>query len=267
MPELAEVRLTSEYVNQVSDRVVFYSVWKNPVHKGKKVEVRTPFSLQAESRGKEMRLAISPAPNFFSDAAQEKKTLYLMMTMGMSGHFKWAPKSDEMPKHTHLSFNSNLGNLCFVDVRRFGRWSFGSWNPQRGPDPTREFSLFSEHVTKNMFTKAFQKPIHEVLMDQSYFNGIGNYLRAEILYRTECDPFSSATLALQAHPEILTLCRDLPLQAYALGGGRLKDWENPAGVPVPAGWNSFMLCYGNPGMSRIKDRNGRTFWYDPKWNS
>ena len=27
-----------------------------------------------------------------------------------------------------------------------------------------------------------------------------------------------------------------------------------------------MKCYGNPNMSRRKDKNGRMFWYDPKWN-
>ena len=26
-----------------------------------------------------------------------------------------------------------------------------------------------------------------------------------------------------------------------------------------------MLCYGNPKMLKIKDKNGRMFWYDPKW--
>ena len=28
-----------------------------------------------------------------------------------------------------------------------------------------------------------------------------------------------------------------------------------------------MLCYGNNTMSKRKDRNGRTFWYDPKWDN
>ena len=26
-----------------------------------------------------------------------------------------------------------------------------------------------------------------------------------------------------------------------------------------------MKCYGNPNMLRIKDKNARMFWYDPKW--
>lgn len=40
-----------------------------------------------------------------------------------------------------------------------------------------------ENVLKNLDDKAFDKPICEALLNQKYFNGIGNYLRAEILYR------------------------------------------------------------------------------------
>lgn len=40
-----------------------------------------------------------------------------------------------------------------------------------------------ENVMKNLDDKAFDKPICEALLNQKFFNGIGNYLRAEILYR------------------------------------------------------------------------------------
>lgn len=46
------------------------------------------------------------------------------------------------------------------------------------------FSLFfRENVLSNLSDKAFNRPICEALLNQKYFNGIGNYLRAEILYR------------------------------------------------------------------------------------
>ena len=28
-----------------------------------------------------------------------------------------------------------------------------------------------------------------------------------------------------------------------------------------------MRCYGNPNMAKKKDKNGRRFWYDPKWEN
>ena len=38
-------------------------------------------------------------------------------------------------------------------------------------------------MLENLEKSVFNKPICEVLLNQKYFNGIGNYLRAEILYR------------------------------------------------------------------------------------
>jgi hypothetical protein len=35
----------------------------------------------------------------------------------------------------------------------------------------------------------FSRPVCEVLLNQQYFNGIGNYLRAEILFRAGIPPF------------------------------------------------------------------------------
>lgn len=50
----------------------------------------------------------------------------------------------------------------------------------------------------NLHKKAFGKPIMEVLMNQQYFNGIGNYLRAEILFRIgDLNPFISARDAIK----------------------------------------------------------------------
>lgn len=40
-----------------------------------------------------------------------------------------------------------------------------------------------ENVLRNLADKAFDRPICEALLDQRFFNGIGNYLRAEILFR------------------------------------------------------------------------------------
>jgi endonuclease VIII-like 1 len=266
MPELAEVRLTAEYVQKISRGKIFHGVWKNPEHKGKGFEIPHPFIIDATARGKEMKISLDQAPNFFRITKHNSETsLSLMVTLGMSGRFVWSD-SDWSPKHTHLKFISNWGQLCFVDVRRFGRWAFGSWNPDRGPDPTLDFEEFKIHVLSNLKSKAFQKPIHEVLMNQKFFNGIGNYLRAEILYRIDCDPFLPAKDYITQHPIIFDLCRDLPTIAYTLGGGRIKDWKNPDGK-IPTNWDEFMLCYGNPLMSKITDKNGRTFWFDPKWNT
>ena len=40
MPELAELRLTSDYINEASDQVQYTNIEKNPVHKGKEINFK-----------------------------------------------------------------------------------------------------------------------------------------------------------------------------------------------------------------------------------
>ena len=58
MPELAELRLTADYINQESNDRIFTKIKKNPVHKGADIfeDINFPFVLSAESRGKELML-------------------------------------------------------------------------------------------------------------------------------------------------------------------------------------------------------------------
>lgn len=261
MPELAELRLTSEFVNEQSTDRIFHSIRKNPIHKG--IDVELPFdafTINASSRGKQLMLTLR---ELNGDAS-----IKLLMSMGMSGHFGWVDNG-VLSKHSHLKFCSDDGSLDFIDVRRFGKWKIADdWSIDRGPDPTIEFQAFIRNIKDNLHKPEFNKPIHLVLMNQKYFNGIGNYLRAEILYRVNVNPFISARTALETCPEIYRLCQWAPTQAYKLGGGQLKDWENPFGKGSEMNsWSEFMICYNRPWASKIVDKNNRTFWFDSKWLS
>ena len=69
-------------------------------------------------------------------------------------------------------------------MRGFGRWTLTSeWSENRGPCILQERDQFRTHVLASLEARAFSKPICEVMLDQRYFNGVGNYLRAEALYR------------------------------------------------------------------------------------
>lgn len=259
MPELAELKLTADFVNEKSRGRLFTGVSKNPVHKLPQPEMPFgSFIITSKARGKEMVVYI--------ESTETDETWPIRFTMGMSGHFEHHV-SNQAPKHAHLSFHANDGtSLSFVDVRRFGRWLPGKeWSQDRGPCPLTEHRQFVNHVIHNLEHRDFNKPIHVALMNQKWFNGIGNYLRAEILYRVDVNPFMEARLAIIEHPEILELCGDVTRQAYQLGGGQLYSWNNPNGTQDPQSWQDFMQCYGNETMHKIKDINGRTFWYDPVW--
>jgi endonuclease VIII-like 1 len=263
MPEISEVRIMSEFINEKSEGLVFTKIEKNPVHKSKTV-LDVPyqsFTIHATSKGKELQLVLS------SGSGKKKMTL----TMGMSGNWNFTLPGEKIPKHTHLMFHSLDGILGLNDVRRFARWEWRDWNIERGPDPSREFPEFRENVLKGISERKriFEKPIYEVLMDQEYFNGVGNYLRAEILGRIDLDPKMSARSYLElANDTFFDVLKKTIDESYILGGGQFKDWYNEMDRKGEK-WESFqewMRFYFNKETCfPLKDKKDRVFWINKKW--
>ncbi|XP_059768712.1 endonuclease 8-like 1 isoform X2 [Balaenoptera ricei] len=156
-----------------------------------------------------------------------------------------------------------------------GREGWGGQNGSHVPRlcPSRE------NVLRNLADKAFDRPICEALLDQRFFNGIGNYLRAEILYRLRIPPFEKARTVLEAlqqrrpspeltlsqkiraklqNPDLLELCHSVPKEVVQLGG---KGYGPESTEEDFAAFQAWLRCYGTPGMSSLRDRQGRTIWF------
>ncbi|XP_016156299.1 PREDICTED: endonuclease 8-like 1 [Ficedula albicollis] len=279
MPECPELHLAGRFINGACGALVFAGgVERSPVGRGPEVPFRCEaYSISAVARGKELRLTLSAL-----DAAAGPPPQDLVFRFGMSGSFRLCPAA-ELPRHAHLRFltrESPPRALCFVDPRRFGSWRLGdAWQAERGPCVISEYQAFRENVLKNLDDRAFDKPICEALLNQKYFNGIGNYLRAEILYRLKIPPFEKARTVLEAlkeqemrkkdpsltlskkvklrqeNPDLLELCHTVPKEVIA---AELLDPEHTDNY---AAFKDWLQCYLVPGMSSLRDRNGRTIWF------
>ena len=100
-------------------------VEKSPVSRNPEVPFESSaYSISALARGKELRLTLSPLPG----AQPHREPLALVFRFGMTGSFQLVP-SDALPPHAHLRFYTAPPGprlaLCFVDIRRFGRWDLG----------------------------------------------------------------------------------------------------------------------------------------------
>jgi endonuclease VIII-like 1 len=272
MPELAEVKIMADFINMAVENEKFFDVIeKSPVSK-----VKTDlnpfdggvFTMHAQSRGKELLLELELIGGDI-DGAYTKK---LLCTMGMSGNWilmrKDSPKLETALKHGHLRFQSTRGNwLILYDPRRFAKWKWvDGWSGNRGSCPLTEYNEFSEKLKTHWSShKDFKAPLSVILMSQKWFNGIGNYLRAEILYRLDVNPFQPANqLSTSKLNELIKLTHMCTRDAYTLGGGQLKDWHNPYGTEGKD-FDEWVKCYGK--LSNVVDGTGRRFWYDPKWIS
>lgn len=99
-------------------------------------------------------------------------------------------------KHLNVEFKINTGSLYFYDSLSFGTikilTSVEELNKKLktlGPDimeETTTLDLFKQQIKKKT---NLDKPIGNVLMNQKVIAGIGNYLRADVLYLSKVDPF------------------------------------------------------------------------------
>jgi len=280
MPEGPELRLAANFINKVASQHLFTGKVVKSDLATKLCEVpfeAETFSLQAESRGKELKVYLDPQNDESQKKTKKKKSeslpeqsvKHLLFRFGMSGCFKLT-SVNEIPKHAHLRFFTQNGQdvLSFVDYRRFGTWIInGDWGPDRGPDSVVEYKDFRQNVLDNLKNPAFNKAICETLLNQEFFNGIGNYLRAEILYRCKVPPFTQSRSVLEPlltnvkteEPDILELCHLVPKEVLSLGGGKGYDVEHdPEEEQTFTNW---LRCYYQDGMQNLVDHNGRTIWF------
>ena len=81
-------------------------------------------------------------------------------------------------------------------------------------------------------------------MDQKVISGIGNYLKAEALYRARIHPLATVGDLDDDDLEALRVASLTCIrQSYAAKGATLRDYRLPDGTPGEATFE--FLCYGN----------------------
>ena len=119
-----------------------------------------------------------------------KNNYYLWNTLGMTG--QWTKIKH---KHSHIEFVFKNKKIYFTDMRNFGtiRFSFDPKSLQDkltiiGPD-VLELDTNQNHLFSRLLKIKTKKPIAEVLLNQCIISGIGNYLRADILWYAKLSPY------------------------------------------------------------------------------
>ena len=254
MTELAEIKITSQYINNACENIKFNEIFD--YNKNISLFKENDFYVQSFSTGKELRV----------DLIKDFKIIKsIFFSLGMTGTFSFCEK--DKYKHNRLSFLSNGDkNLNLIDIRKFAKWRFDEdWSKNRGPCPVSEFDLFNSQLSKAISGKTnyfLKRDISEVLLDQKYFNGIGNYLRAEILYRAKILPSRNSYTVLSDSENFLlitNLCKSVAEEAIYLGGGQIKNWKNPFGKEK-VNFSNWLKVYGR-GENYI-DKTKRRIWFN-----
>lgn len=159
------------------------------------------------------------------------------MGMGLCGYFKIssAPLSDAVLVFVSKKF---CVNVCTESAETLYYYQ-GDFDYDRSPDPIYEHDEFMDHLQE--IHKIKPTPLWKILLDQKYFNGVGNYLRCELIHRMDLDPFALEydVCAIGEY-----LC-ELLEQAYEI-------------VDQPERFRAWLQCYMKaPNSVRL---GGRTLW-------
>ena len=205
---------------------------------------------------------------------------FMWCTYGMSG--QW---STEFSKHSVLTLNISKPNdihmLSFNDPRHFGTLKL-----VKSRDKLDEkLSTFGfDFIRKSQSTTAFwwflrdcrksslNKPIGLVMLDQRIFCGVGNYLRAEILYSAKVSPYR--LLKDVTYEEMNVICVEthkIMKNSYESGGATLHTFKDVEGNE--GSFSSRFMVYGrktDPWGAEVKNEkmsDGRTIWWAPQIQS
>lgn len=159
---------------------------------------------------------------------------YLHITYGMSGgwftsptkHTAFIVEYDDVGESKKIFFNDprHFGTLKFVSSKQEHEKKLASLGPC-----ILSGGLTSEIFARNILDKP-NRTISEALMDQSVISGVGNYLKAEVLYRSEISPWRSVTDITANEYQILAKnVVDVALQSYRSQGATISTYRTPDG--------------------------------------
>jgi DNA-formamidopyrimidine glycosylase len=165
---------------------------------------------------------------------------YLLCRLLMSGGWFL----DKAPKHNHCQIiysgsqtQTNKKSIWFVDPRHFGTLK---WTNEKkvlddvlndiGPDLLNDTITEKEYLEKMKNKKNGKRKISVVMMDQSVFSGIGNYLKSEILYQAKVAPDSVINnIPDDILVEIFKITLEKIKRSYKAGGASIRDYSDIRG--------------------------------------
>lgn len=169
--------LSGPYLTKADDR---YKAFRTAAKKFTKAELTN-----VETKGKTMYWELTPTGQ--NVVTKE----YIIIGFGLTGGFTFTKG-----EHSRIEFVFVNGNqqteLYYDDMRNFGNFQFANRAALNtklntlGPDM---FTITLDELTEQLGISSIQK--HEIvkaLLNQKVIAGIGNYLRAEILYEAHINP-------------------------------------------------------------------------------
>jgi endonuclease VIII-like 1 len=269
LPEGPEVRIMSDFINTEIGHRRVDRVEKSPMFKTKcdfSALENKDWKMKSFARGKEMIIE-------FTNCDDTEEIHYLKINFAKIGSMLTynTPEDDEFfDRRAMVRFYSEGKIYCISDFTRFliTRWS-SEWDTNRSPDVATQHNEWRDLMYEKRNIAYFKRPIFQLLTDQRFFNGIGNFSRSEILARTRFSPFTTLHEILSdeiLRDDFFQTTKDVLNQIHRFGGFQFKHWINPFGKKDLA-FNKWVRAYNKPRKAYfIKDTKGAKFWFIKRWD-
>lgn len=159
----------------------------------------------------------------------------LVSHLRMEGKYYIKKHNEPIDKHTHVIFKlNNAYDLRYNDVRKFGRFELiekrDNYDDFKdlGPEPfSKEFNVL---YVKNCF-KGCNKPLKEMLLDQSFVAGVGNIYADEICSAIKLNPtVLCRKVKDDSIKDLIKQTRLILNRAIKAGGTTIRSYTSSLGV-------------------------------------
>jgi formamidopyrimidine-DNA glycosylase len=261
MPELAEV----EYFRRQWNAGIGHRVNKVALHARKRVFRGTDTrAVQGELTGARLLGSSARGKRMLFRFSNEN---WLGLHLGMTGRMESAPADFPPQRHDHLVLFQNERALVFRDSRQFGRVQFhhGKKSPPWWSDTVPEIA--SRKFTRRFFNRFLDRhgraTIKAVLLMQSGFSGIGNWMADEILWRARIFPAKRTVKLTECErAQLFRATKFVARESLRIIGP--NDSSLPRGWLIHERWRAGGKCPRHGTILRRKRIGGRTTAWCPR---
>ena len=204
---------------------------------------------------------------------EDKSKCFVWNTLGMTGYWSFSEK-----KHSRVRFDfSDKTSIWYTDTRNFGTIKFNMTCSetekkllQLGPDPLTH-DIHNLQFTKRLYekNKKGNSTICEALMNQKTVAGVGNYIKAEVLWLSKVSPFRVVSSLTKDEIELIRKnIENVIRTSYKHGGATIKSFYGADGTKGE--YSSRFLVYNqkvDPYNNKVVKTNtpdGRTTHWVPE---
>ena len=161
----------------------------------------------------------------------------LVSHLRMEGKYYYKSSFEPLEIHEHIVFNlDNDFDLRYKDVRKFGVMILCKTNEVMDLVEIKKLGLEPDNKNLNkeyLFEKIhnLNKPIKEILLDQTIINGLGNIYVNEVLFACGINPFrKGCNVTLDECELICKYSYEITKKAYEAGGTTIRSYTSQLGV-------------------------------------